>query len=111
MYALTQTIGHAVYEEGAEDAHGNPIDSWADPVNVQVYGYGPRYDSTEPGGTQVIVGLQVFAPETLQVDPRDQFVVEGRRYDVDGELGNWTNGPFDFKPGIELNLKRVEGGA
>jgi hypothetical protein len=105
-----QTIGHAAYQAGEEDAHGNPVDSWADPVNVAVYGYGPRYDSTEPGGTQVIVGLQVFAPKDLEVDPRDQFVVEGLRYDVDGEVGDWTTGPFGFQPGIELNLKRVEGG-
>lgn len=110
MYPLAQTVGHVVYTPGAEDAHGNIEDGWADPVDVSVYGYGPRVDSTEPGGTQVIVGLQVFAPATLTVDPRDQFVVDGLRYDVDGEVGDWTRGPFGFEPGIEFNLKRVEGG-
>jgi hypothetical protein len=110
MFPLAQTIGHAVYQAGAEDPHGNPEDSWADPVAVKVYGYGPRTASTEPGGTQVIVGLTVYAPKSLQVSPRDQFVVDGLRYDVDGELGDWTNGPFGFEPGIEFNLKRVEGG-
>ena len=107
----TQTIGHAVYVAGVEDAHGNPVDSWATPVDVKVYGYGPRYDSTEPGGTQVIVGLRVFAPKSVQASARDRFVVDGLTYDVDGEIGDWTNGPFSFKPGVEINLRRVEGGA
>lgn len=110
QYPLTQTIGHAAYIAGVEDAHGNPTDEWAEPVDVNVYGYGPRYDSTEPGGTQVIVGLKVLAPKELVASAQDQFVVDGQRYDVDGELGDWTNGPFGFQPGIEINLKRVEGG-
>lgn len=105
-----QVIGHAVYQPGAEDAHGNVEDGHADPVDVLVFGYGPRYDSTEPGGTQVIIGLQVLAPKSLIVGSRDEFVVDGRRYEVDGELGDWTNGPFSYEPGIEFNLKRVEGG-
>ena len=110
MYPLAQTIGHAVYQAGAEDAHGNPVDSWADPVDVAVYGYGPRTDSTEPGGTQVIVGLEVFAPEGLALSSRDRFVVDGLTYTVEGEVGDWTSGPFGFAPGVSFNLKRVEGG-
>lgn len=107
----TQTIGHLVYQPGAEDDHGNAEDAWAPPVLVAVYGYGPRGDSTEPGGTQVIVGLQVLAPKSVSVDSRDRFVIAGKTYEVEGEVGDWTNGPFGFTPGIEFNLKRVEGGS
>lgn len=105
-----QTIARSAWAPGAVDSHGNPVDTWADPVSVKVYGYGPRFDSTEPGGTQVIVGLVIYAPPTMVVDPRDRFVVDGKTYVVDGELGDWTKGPFGFKPGITINLKRVEGG-
>lgn len=107
---VAQVIGHAVYTGVDEDSHGNTTDTWADPVPVGVFGYGPRSDSTEPGGTQVIVGLTVYAPPTLTVSSRDQFVVNGLRYDVDGEVGDWTFGPFGYRPGIEFALKRVEGG-
>jgi hypothetical protein len=109
MYPLTQTIGHAVYAAGAVDSHGNPAASWAAPVDVWVYGYGPRGDSTEPAGTQVIVGLEVYAPR-MAVDARDRFVVDGKTYEVDGEVGDWTKGPFGFTPGLTFALKRVEGG-
>jgi len=111
MFPLAQTIGHAVYTPGATDAHGNPVDAWAAAVDVQVYGYGPpaRSQEAEPGGTQVITGLQVLAP-VFAVDPRDRFVISGVTYEVVGEVGNWNNGPFGFAPGQQINLKRAEGG-
>lgn len=110
MYPLAQVVGHEVYQAGAEDPHGNPVDSWSAAVDVSVFGYGPRTESTEPGGTQVIVGLQVFAPKGLAVSSKDRFVIDSLTYTVEGEIGDWTNGPFGFEPGISFNLKRVEGG-
>lgn len=113
---MTTTIGHATYQPGVKGSHGNPVDAWAEPVDVQVYGYGPRTDtrgatgSNEPGGTQVVVGLEVYAPKGLAVDPRDRFVVDGKMYNVEGEIGDWSNGPYGFAPGIVIALKRAEGG-
>lgn len=111
MFPLAQTIGLAAYQAGVEDAHGNPVDSWSDPVDVAVYGYGPpiRTQDSEPGGTQVIVGLDVYAP-LFPVDDRDRFVISGLVYSVEGEAGDWNNGPFGFEPGQSFRLKRVEGG-
>lgn len=106
---LAQTIGHMVYQPGETDAHGNPEDAWADPVDLRIYGYGPS-TSTEPGGTQVIVGLVVLGPPDMVIDARDRFVIDGLTYEVDGEVGDWNHGPFGFKPGIAVNVKRVEGG-
>jgi hypothetical protein len=116
MYPLAQTIGHKVHQAGAKDAHGNPVDSWAAPVDVQVYGYGPRTDvrgstgSGEPAGTQVLVGLQLLAPKGTVISPQDRIVIDGNEYEVDGEIGDWNNGPFGFEPGVVINLKRAEGG-
>lgn len=111
-FPLAQTIGHAVYVAGATNSHGNPVDSWAAPVDVAVYGYGPptRTQESEPGGTQVIQGLQIFAPPGLAVSAQDRFVVDGLTYEVEGEVGDWTHGPFRYAPGIVINVKRVEGG-
>lgn len=103
-------IQHEAYQPGEKNAHNNPVDAWADAVDLAVFGYGPRQDSTEPGGTQVIVGLEVYAPKTSAVAPNDRLIVDGHRYEVDGEIADWTNGPYGYKPGIVINLKLVEGG-
>lgn len=109
MFPLAQTVGHCVYVPGAKNSHGNPVDTWLPPVDVQVYGYGAATESTEPGGTRVIEGLEVFAP-VFPVDSRDRFVVDGKLYDVDGDPSNWDKGPFGFEPGQSFRLIRVEGG-
>jgi hypothetical protein len=111
MIFAEQTIGHMVWSAGATDAHGNPVDEWAAPVNVAVYGYGPPAvrAETEPGGTQVVSHLEVYAPPFI-VDPRDRMVVDGVTYGVSGEVGDWDNGPFRYTPGVVIRLKRVEGG-
>lgn len=111
MFRLAQTVGHKAYTPGAVDSHNNPVDAWADPVSVEVYGYGPpnRTPEAEPGGTQVIEGMQILAP-VFAVDPRDQFVVDGDLFEVEGEVANWSHGPFGFQPGMTIQLKRVEGG-
>lgn len=110
-FPLNQTIGHAIYTPGAPDSHNNPTDAWANPVDVLVYGYGPpiRTAEAEPGGTQVIQDLQIYAP-VFAVDPRDRFVIGALTYMVIGEVRDWDNGPFNFSPGMVVNLKRVQGG-
>lgn len=111
MYPLAQTITHKPYLSDTEDAHGNPVPAYGDVIDRQVYGYGPpiRTQDAEPGGTQVIVGLDVYAP-IFPVDDRDHFVIDGQEYSVEGEAGVWDNGPFGFSPGQSFRLKRVEGG-
>lgn len=110
-FPAAQTIGHAIYTPGTVDAHGNPTDTWASPVDVQVYGYGPPAvrAEAEPGGTQVVSYIEVLAP-VFPVDPRDRFVVASVTYEVLGEVNDWTSGPFGYGPGMVIRLKRVEGG-
>ncbi|HEY9265504.1 MAG TPA: hypothetical protein VIQ11_12960 [Mycobacterium sp.] len=110
-YPLAQTVSHKPYAVGGKDAHGNAVSRYGDPIERQVYGYGPPARSTEaePGGTRVIEGLDVYGP-TFAVDARDRFVIAGVEYEVEGEPGVWDNGPFGFKPGQVIHLKRVRGG-
>lgn len=122
-FPLAQTVGHKPYTGTGENSHGNEVKTYGDVVDVKVYGYGPPTRSTdaEPGGTQVIEGLDVYAPAPLlkdtpdgpvpvTVDPRDLFVVDGKEFMVIGEVSDWTKGPFGFMPGQVIHLKRVEGG-
>jgi hypothetical protein len=108
-----KTVGHLVYQSGTEDTHGNPVDAWADPVDVKVYGWGPRVSlaQAEPGGTQVLEGLDVYAPKTWAVDALDKVLVEGRLFTVQGDPDDWSNGPLARNVGQKVvHLKRVEGG-
>lgn len=57
-------VGWRVFSESGEDAHGNPVRSWAEPVPVSVFGWAaPK--STEPklaGHDRVIVDVELFVP-------------------------------------------------
>lgn len=100
------------YTPGANDAHGNPVDDWGEPHLVNVFAVAPRYASFEPFMTRrsvVVVGLTVLAPYGVAIGPRDRVTVHGIEYEVEGEPGDYTHGPFGYVPGIEIALKRVEG--
>lgn len=104
------TVGVRAYVEGATDAHGNPIDSWAAPVDIDVYAVAPRTSSEpDPARSEVVVGLQVMAPPGTTVDHRSRVVVDGVEYEVEGDVADWTRGPFGFAPGVLINLKRTGG--
>lgn len=93
------------------DPFGNPAPAWADPVPVKVYGWEPP-KSDEPvlaGHDRVVVDLQVLAPPGVEVGSHDRVIVQGRRYEVVGEIEDAGNGPFAFNPGARFNLRRVEG--
>ncbi|WP_036959196.1 hypothetical protein [Promicromonospora kroppenstedtii] len=109
------TIGHRVYEPGAEDAHGNPVDAWAAPVDLSVYGIAPTASlaDVEPvaGRMAVMTLMTVFVPAGAALGPHDRYVVDGEEWEQEGEAGDYTRNPFKGPSfaGIILNLKRVEG--
>lgn len=121
---LAQVVGVCKRVEDAADGHGNAVLRFADPVDVRVFGYGPRSadGSAEafPSGRDVVtVGLSVYGPpfpwapvaggDPVTVTPLDRLEVAGVLYEVDGEVADWTHGPFGFAPGVSVSLKRVEG--
>lgn len=107
----TYPLGIKRYQEGATDAHGNPVESWSAPETVDVFAVAPTA-SSEPfqaGRDAVITGLSVLAPLGVVLDPRDRAVWHGQEYAIEGEPADWSNGPFSFKPGLQFNLKKVDG--
>lgn len=109
----THTIGVRHHEAGATDAHGNQVDSWSDPIPLEVYSIAPATSAEpfEPGREAVITGLTVLAPNdaVTLIGPRDRVVVNGEEYTVEGDIADWGQGPFGWSPGISFNLERVEG--
>ena len=104
------TVGHRAYVAGLKDAHGNVREGWADPVPFEVYAIAPLA-SQEPGDdrTAVTTGISLLAPQGAVVDPHDRFVVDGVEYDVEGDVADYTRGPFGFAAGLVVNLTRTEG--
>lgn len=105
------TLGIKRYEEGATDAHGNPVESWGSVENVAVYAVAPSFSNEPPesGRDAVITGLSVLAPTDVVIGAKDRAVWNSEEYTVEGDLGDWTTGPFSFKPGIQFALKKVNG--
>lgn len=105
------TIGVKRYADGAVDRYNNPTKTWLTAVDVLVYGIAPT-SSDEPfeaGRNEVLTGKTVFAPVGTVIGAQDRVVIDGDEYEVDGEIGDWSKGPFSWSPGIEIKLKRAEG--
>lgn len=104
-------LGVKRYLEGSTDAHGNPVEGWGPVEYLDVYAIAPT-SSAEPaasGREAVITGLSVLAPVGVQIDAKDRAVIGDKEYTIEGDLADWNTGPFDFKPGVQINLKRVDG--
>lgn len=112
MYWLTtsHTVRHMPLEKYTEDSWGTKHSVWADPVEVEVFGWSPPSPDTEIRdiGTGVRRDLDLYAP-TGFARPGDHVVIEGETYEVIGYPEDFTHGPFGFPAGYRINLQRVEG--
>jgi hypothetical protein len=104
------TVAVLHYLTGVEDEYGNDVEGWSSPDTQRVYGWGPA-GSFEQGGwqRQVTADKSVFAPPAFRCGPHDRVVVDGQTYDVEGEVEDYTHGPFGYGPGVVVNLRRVTG--
>lgn len=105
------SIGVKRLVKGQTDAHGNVTESFSDPVSVPVYSIAPT-TSDEPyeaGREAVVTGLSVLAPIDTNITAYDRVVWDGEEYTVEGDIADWSKGPFGWDAGIAIQLKRVEG--
>lgn len=104
------SVGRRAYIAGAKDRHGNPIDTWGDPVPTPVYSIAPKtIVEPETGRFLVVEGLTVQAPPETRFDSRDLVVIDGVEYQIEGGVKDWNRGPFGYSPGISIDLTREEG--
>ncbi|MFD8618264.1 head-tail adaptor protein [Streptomyces sp. NPDC059513] len=105
-------IGIKRYYEGAQDAHGNPVEGWHEAIEwVDAYGIAPT-SSVEPsqsGREAVIDTLTVYLPFYNDISSKDRIVLVEDEYTIEGSVLNWNTGPFRFQPGFALTLKKVTG--
>ncbi|MCC9182570.1 hypothetical protein [Mycolicibacterium mageritense] len=109
---LPFTCGHEAYTPGAKDAHGNTKPGWAAPVPRACAWWSPTSDEPpQPptGGNRVIRNITLIVDSSVPVDHRDRFVVDGRRFEVDGVDEDFNHGPWWAPNRLVVNLKRTEG--
>lgn len=124
MIPTPWTVGVRAWSQSGRDAHGNPVPSWAPPVPVRVHAVGPRVQTEpgEPNRTVVVEGLTVYAPAGTVVGEHDRVVwpfkvddtgavtFAGEEYEVDGDVADWTSGPWPNPvAGVTFDLTRTEG--
>lgn len=110
-FPLRFTVGHRVFDQGAEDAHGNPGESWLHAVMKPVYGWGAP-QSNEPklaGHDREIVDVQLLVPPGFECSHRDLMVLDGVEYEVIGAPEHFDHSPFGWNPGGVINLRKVAG--
>ncbi|MBF6333441.1 hypothetical protein [Nocardia transvalensis] len=99
------------YSERHNEA-GRLITEWTPrPEAEPVYGWGPP-QTREPktaGYDRLVVDVELFAPPTFSVKPRDRVRLAGQDYQVIGYAEDYTHGPFGFAPGVVVNLRRGDG--
>lgn len=121
-----------VASEGASDPYGNPEEvftvSW---VRVFAWWVPDVEENVTAGRAGSIADIRFLAPAGTVVDDRDEFLVPGMSGDVSGladgdvltradlirlrsarvvgEVQDWCHGPFGWAPGVQVNLRFVEG--
>lgn len=59
------TVGHKVFSASGTDAHGNPVEGWAAPVDRAVHGWAaPTTDEPKLAGhDRDVVEVELYAPD------------------------------------------------
>lgn len=94
------------YSMSGQDRNGNVADSWGDPEQALAYSIGPRY-STEADGSMALIGLVLGIPSSYNITEKDLIRLDGNDWAVDGVLVNANRGPWGYRPGWILNIRRA----
>lgn len=96
---------------GAEDTHGNPVETFADPVTVEGCAFDPggSVETLEPGREAVVSRPRVFLPVDVVVTARSLVTVRGLLYRVQGDPAGWLNPFTGWEPGVVASLERAAG--
>ena len=109
MRQVTEHVLWTRFQDGATDAHGNPKETWIDPVEKGVYAFDPG-STSEPreGQDRVIVEPAVYMPIDVIFGSRDLVIARGKTYTVEGVTREWRH-PRLGRIGNVATLRRVEG--
>ena len=111
MFPFGEPVIFEAYVTGAEDVHGNPIETFDAPVTVGGCAFDPgaSQEVYEPGRNPVTTAPRVFAPAGTVVTARSRVTVRGKVYLVDGDPAEWRNPYTGSIPGTVVTLEAVDG--
>lgn len=107
---ISENVERLPYLGVVEDADGDEVDAWGDPVELGIFGFDPG-GSFEPllaGHDRVVTEPTIFLPPGSPFAPFDKCVVRGKEYTVEGETADWVH-PKYGPMGDVVKLKRVTG--
>lgn len=106
------TVQTMEFQKTGMDSHGNPVQSWDNPQPQRVFGWAVA-NSAQPkyvGADRTIVDVELYVPPGFTAGPRDRITVPpGWLFEVVGYPEDYNHGPFNWSPGLVVNLVRVEG--
>lgn len=110
-FPLLFEVGVQAFTGSGVDAHNNEIETWSDTTQHRVYGWSsPKSDEPKVAGhDRVIVDVELLAPEGFPARAHDRVILPDGVFDVIGYAEDYNHGPFGWKPGLVLNLRRSEG--
>lgn len=113
MTPFSATLGVRRRIEGATDAHGNPVVTYAAPVDWPVWAIAPGAmdEPHEPNRDLSLILWTVYAPQDAALPGElDLVVLDATEYAVEGRARDYTRGPWPHPTaGAVVELKRAEG--
>jgi hypothetical protein len=112
------------YDPSATNDLGNEVEAWDDPVELDVYGWGPP--QLQPakevlvGTTRYIVQVELMVPPHVFAKDNDRIQLASLQeltanpdgyewYRVVGPTEDYSHNPFGWNPGNVINLVAVKG--
>lgn len=112
-YPTPWTITRYPCIPGDDDGLGNEEPTFGPPVTQRIQGYymPSVYEQLGQYVSREIVDVLMFVPPDFVGGPRDQYSIPGQpgKFEQIGHVRDYTKGPYGFKPGMLVELKRVTG--
>ncbi len=99
-------------DDPATDRNGKPrwrFPEVGTPVRGCAFSEGASDEPLEVGRNATISDAQLLAPVGTAVSEHDRVRARGRMYEVDGQPQEWRSRTMSRRPGLVVNLNRVEG--
>lgn len=112
VFPTPYTVQTKQLDKSGSDAHGNPVESWADPIDQKVIGWATphiRIPKSEDE-SRTLVDVELYVLPDFVCGPRDRVILpDGDELEAAGYPEDYNHGPFNWRPGMVVQLVRVEG--
>lgn len=98
--------------EPTTDSHNRAVDAWGEPVEVDVYGWGPAASSQDAAGNRepLTTLVDIYAPASTATSTKDRWTLPDGTYLQDGKPLDYSHGPFGGGVGqAVIRLKQITG--